>query len=69
MRTISNETARRLFIQRQRLNDPAPANDAAGILQLEKLDSHLPEIGDIVVPAPRIRMTMPTTPGEHWPAR
>ena len=34
MRTISNETARRLFIQRQRLNDPAPANDAAGILDV-----------------------------------
>jgi uncharacterized protein YcaQ len=32
MRTISNETARRLFILRQRLNDLTPANDAAGIL-------------------------------------
>ena len=32
MRTITLETARRLFILRQRLNDPAPAPDAAGIL-------------------------------------
>ena len=34
MRTISLPTARRLFIQRQRLNDPNPANDAAGILDV-----------------------------------
>jgi hypothetical protein len=34
MRTITLETARRLFIQRQRLNDLAPAHDAAGILDL-----------------------------------
>ena len=34
MRTITLPTARRLFIQRQRLNDPNPANDAAGILDV-----------------------------------
>ncbi len=34
MRTISLPTARRLFIQRQRLNDPDPANDAAGLLDV-----------------------------------
>ena len=34
MRTISLQTARRLFIQRQRLNDLNPANDAAGILDV-----------------------------------
>ena len=34
MRTISFQTARRLFILRQRLNDPDPANDAAGILDV-----------------------------------
>ena len=32
MRTISSQTARRLFILQQRLNDLAPAGDAAGIL-------------------------------------
>lgn len=34
MRTITLQTARRLFIQRQRLNDPNPAHDAAGILDI-----------------------------------
>ena len=34
MRTITLPTARRLFIQRQRLNDLNPANDAAGILDV-----------------------------------
>ncbi len=34
MRAISIETARRLFIQRQRLNDLNPASDAAGILSV-----------------------------------
>ena len=34
MRTISLETARRLFVLRQRLNDSDPANDAAGILNV-----------------------------------
>jgi hypothetical protein len=34
MRTISLETARRLFILRQHLNDPDPANNAAGLLDL-----------------------------------
>lgn len=34
MRTISLDTARRLFIQRQRLNDLQPVNDAAGILNI-----------------------------------
>ncbi len=34
MRTISNETGRRLFILRQRLNDRTPANDAASILDV-----------------------------------
>ena len=34
MRTISLQTARRLFIQRQHLNDLNPANDAAGILDV-----------------------------------
>lgn len=34
MRTISLQTARRLFIQRQRLNDLNPANDDAGILDV-----------------------------------
>ena len=34
MRTISLQTARRLFIIRQRLNDRQPANDAAGILDV-----------------------------------
>jgi uncharacterized protein YcaQ len=34
MRTITLESARRLFIQRQHLNDPSPANDAAGILDV-----------------------------------
>ncbi len=34
MRTISLQTARRLFILRQRLNDLAPASDAAGILDV-----------------------------------
>ena len=33
-RTISLQTARRLFIQRQRLNDRNPANNAAGILDV-----------------------------------
>ena len=33
-RTITLETARRLFIQRQRLNDLTPANDAAGLLDV-----------------------------------
>ena len=36
MRSISLQTARRLFILRQRLNDPAPANDAAGILDVAR---------------------------------
>ncbi len=36
MRTISLHTARRLFIQRQRLNDLHPANDAAGILDITR---------------------------------
>jgi len=31
---ITLPTARRLFIQRQRLNDLNPANDAAGILDI-----------------------------------
>ena len=34
MRTITLPTARRLFIQRQRLNDLNPSNDAAGILNV-----------------------------------
>lgn len=34
MRTISLQTARHLFIQRQHLNDLNPANDAAGILDV-----------------------------------
>jgi uncharacterized protein YcaQ len=34
MRTISRQTARRLFIQRQRLNDPDPATEASGILDV-----------------------------------
>jgi uncharacterized protein YcaQ len=34
MRTISLQTARRLFLVRQRLNDRQPANDAAGILDV-----------------------------------
>jgi uncharacterized protein YcaQ len=34
MRTISIQTARRLFILRQRLNDPAPVNNAVGILDV-----------------------------------
>jgi uncharacterized protein YcaQ len=34
MRTITLSTARRLFIQRQRLNDLDPANDAAAILDV-----------------------------------
>ncbi|HTP09526.1 MAG TPA: crosslink repair DNA glycosylase YcaQ family protein [Anaerolineae bacterium] len=34
MRTISLQTARRLFIQRQHLNELNPANDAAGILDV-----------------------------------
>jgi uncharacterized protein YcaQ len=34
MRTITLSTARRLFIQRQRLNDLKPANDAAAILDV-----------------------------------
>ena len=34
MRTMSLQTARRLFIIRQRLNDRQPANDAAGILDV-----------------------------------
>jgi hypothetical protein len=34
MRTITPDTARRLFLLRQRLNEPAPLNDAAGILDV-----------------------------------
>src|SRR5262245_23379984 len=34
MRTISLQTARRLFILRQRLNEPASGNDASGILDV-----------------------------------
>ena len=34
MRTISLQTARRLFILRQRLNERAPGNDASGILDV-----------------------------------
>ena len=34
MQTTSLQTARRLFIQRQRLNDSDPVNDAAGILDV-----------------------------------
>jgi uncharacterized protein YcaQ len=34
MRTISRQTACRLFIQRQRLNDPDPATEASGILDV-----------------------------------
>ncbi len=34
MRTITLETARRLFITRQRLTDVSPANDANGILDV-----------------------------------
>ncbi len=34
MRTISSQTARRLFILQQRLNDLAPAGDAAGLFDV-----------------------------------
>jgi uncharacterized protein YcaQ len=33
-RTITLHTARRVFIQRQRLNDPTADNNAAGILDV-----------------------------------